>query len=636
MTSIRTIANLCGILHLLCSVLVSLGFALPFTTIRPKSVNQAWGHQGPMIHEHKNSDNAGNAVIVGGGPAGLLSAICLAQKSAPAFKILVYDRQPKPPAPTDENVWSNFSRHYLIGLGGRGIVALEKFGVWDEVKAVSVPVPGRQDWNPGSNKPVERFLTERKYGTYVLPRDKLVSVLNQHIVDNYAGHVDLFYQHEVLPVDFFGNGGNSVLLGVANMTDDTTAEEEISFQKRSGDVVVVADGAARAFANQIEKEDMARDSGNPFSVVRFEDKNQRVFKTFHFRLPSNWRKDLNYAVRSAGDRIVFDALPANNRGDFVGNLLFRKDDEMAQRVDPSLFREFLDKVLPQFSPMFDDDTVRKVAESPSSPLPMFRYIKPRMHHGKRCILLGDCAHTVKPYFGLGCNSALEDVKIFGDCIDNASNINDAILDFSDSRAKDIETLVKASANLDKPGFAGIVSFLIPIILDGIFHKLAPRLFDPNIIAMLQREDLTFQDVLERKQKDRIAQIVFLGLLSSAVMMILARLSALIISVEDLATATKLSGGGVKSAIGRDRVTEGRLLNMALTVGLLPPVNWARFTCYQYYGHEFSKWIDMGRFLYPFIALLARPLYFGSFAKARGSGGKLVHSPYQLKAQRASI
>lgn len=140
--------------------------------------------------------------------------------------------------------------------------------------------------------------------------------------------------------------------------------------------------------------------------------------------------------------------------------------------------------------------------------------------------------TVKPYFGLGCNSALEDVKvgslqsvlfifkpisdtdfqIFGECLDDTSNIAEAVSQFSSRRAKDIETLVTLSASLDKPGLQGLFGFVFPLILDGIFHKLAPQVFAQNVIAMLQRDDMTFQEVAERKRIDRIAQIGSLAML----------------------------------------------------------------------------------------------------------------------------
>lgn len=76
---------------------------------------------------------------------------------------------------------------------------------------------------------------------------------------------------------------------------------------------------------------------------------------------------------------------------------------------------------------------------------------------------------------------------------------------------------------------GLFTFLIPIILDGIFHKLAPQIFAQNVIAMLQREDMTFQEVAERKRKDRAAQLVSLGLLFAVATIVSDSLNALVVS-----------------------------------------------------------------------------------------------------------
>ena len=100
-----------------------------------------------------------DTIVCGAGPAGLLTAIMLAQKF-PNKKVSVFDRLGAPPSPTDDAVWSDVAKFYLIGLGARGQRALAEFGVWDAVEQVCTSVVGRRDWSPESEDAVERIFTD--------------------------------------------------------------------------------------------------------------------------------------------------------------------------------------------------------------------------------------------------------------------------------------------------------------------------------------------------------------------------------------------------------------------------------------------------------------------------------------------
>lgn len=503
------------------------------TLTRLQVATQADLEQSPSTEDGMKTDS----IVVGAGPAGLLSAIMLARKF-PDQKVQVYDRLDPPPSPTDDAVWSDVAKFYLIGLGNRGQSALRYYGVWDDVEAVCTAVVGRKDWSPesGEEDGVERIFTDRPVMTQVLPRDKLVGVLHQHVLENYADNIQLNYGFEITPEDFEADGNTAVKLRVSKCEAEDRSRLNPSTAKGSepselcdvdesftitASLVVAADGTARTVANEMERKDEDRWAGlnafqklfadKPFKVRRYVDDNCRVYKTIPMKIPSDWRPDLNYSARTKNGRINYDALPADSNGNYCGVLLVKEEDEFAAAdTDPEKLRAFLDEMLPQFSRLIDDETVNEIAKKPVSYLPSFRYAGPRLNQGDRTLILGDCAHTVKPYFGLGANSALEDVKIFEETIDATKSIPEAVHLFSKKRGKESESLVKISRELDRPGKLGFLTFILPLILDSIFHGMLPKVFAPNTISMLQKEGITFTGVRRRKRFDRLGQIALIS------------------------------------------------------------------------------------------------------------------------------
>jgi len=471
------------------------------------------------------------------------------------------------------------SKYYLLGLGHRGQRALRRFDVWNEVAEASVPVVGRKDWSPGKSREedgVVRLSSEKLVETRVLARDKLVGVLKGVIETRYSDVIELNYGYQVDPISFGQVGKDApVKLAVSQCIPINDNNEECRIDQDnltpaiiSADFLVGADGAARTIANSMERNDeQRRQSLHPlrrllfdkpsFRVKRFVDDNQRVYKSIPISFPKHWASNLNYSARSTNNRAALEALPSDANGNYCALLLLRPEDELARaECDPKVLREFFDVEYPQFSPLIGDDVMADVAKKGASALPGFRFAGPRLHEGGRTVILGDAVHTVKPYYGLGANSALEDVSILSDALNSTPDLPSAVQQFTKQRAADSRALVTLSRGMDRPGKIGTMRFILPLILDSMFHKLAPKIFDPSMFGMFQMEGVGFREIQFRKRRDRLLQALVIGtgisLFGKGVKY----------SVKSLAKATGLSDALIGAGMLSSAVLVGLVRNIA--------------------------------------------------------------------------
>ncbi len=89
-------------------------------------------------------------------------------------------------------------------------------------------------------------------------------------------------------------------------------------------------------------------------------------------------------------------------------------------------------------------------------------------------------------------------------------MKEATQQFSKERAAESRALVEISRELDRPGLLGVFTFIMPLVVDSIFNKLAPKLFTPNTIAMLQKSENTFRGIRQRKRLERFGQFAVIA------------------------------------------------------------------------------------------------------------------------------
>jgi kynurenine 3-monooxygenase len=102
-------------------------------------------------------------------------------------------------------------------------------------------------------------------------------------------------------------------------------------------------------------------------------------------------------------------------GNLIGLVLYKVGDEEVNNLSSEEeTAAFLQKEFPALYPIIPRSEVTAFAKRPPGSLPFFKYVGPDLHYSDSAVLLGDVVHTVKPYFGLGVNSALEDVAVLRD------------------------------------------------------------------------------------------------------------------------------------------------------------------------------------------------------------------------------
>lgn len=183
-------------------------------------------------------------------------------------------------------------------------------------------------------------------------------------------------------------------------------------------------------------------------------------------------------------------------------------------------RQFFADSLPSVSPYLRDEELARFVERPISRLPSFQLVEGDVHASLPAggvVLLGDSIKAVKPYFGQGANSALEDVAVLARCLDACGDdAPSAAAAFTRERAEEARALVRTSRSFDGRGALGTARFLVPLLLDIQLNRLLPSVFTPPILRGLQDERNSFTGLRVRKRRERTLQLsVLAGLVGAA-------------------------------------------------------------------------------------------------------------------------
>tara|TARA_A100001015_G_scaffold277853_1_gene337447 strand:- start:461 stop:1807 length:1347 start_codon:yes stop_codon:yes gene_type:complete len=423
--------------------------------------------------------NKKNITVVGAGLVGSLLSIFLANRG---YNINVYERR------KDKRKNIDFSsRSINLALSHRGWKALNKVGLENKVKQISIPMYRRVMHS------IDRKLTFQPYGKknqaiFSVPRGKLNTLLV-----NTAEKLELvnfYFNKKCIDID---------LEKSISKFEDTLTESIISV---SSDHIIGADGFYSKVRSVMQK------------THRFNYQQKFIDHGYkEIEIPPNadgtHKLELNALHIWPRGNFMLIALP-NLDGSFTCTLFFPYEGEISfssLETNDQIFN-FFKKTFPDVLDLVPD-LIDQYKTNPTSPLGIIRCY-PWVINDK-VLLIGDSSHATVPFYGQGMNSGFEDCYIFDQLIDKYQNNWTNLFDkYQNERKKNGDAIQDLSMYnfIEMRDRTGDGNFLLQKRIEKKFSEKYPNKWLP-LYSMVTFSDISYSEALKigKKQENIMKKIL---------------------------------------------------------------------------------------------------------------------------------
>ncbi len=340
-------------------------------------------------------------VLVGGGLSGSLMSIYLAKRG---YDVHLYERR----GDMRKGDYQG-GRSINLALSTRGITALNKVGLVDDILKIAIPMYGRMMHS------TEGELKYQAYGRddqaiYSVSRGELNIKLLQ-LADEYP-NIHMYFNQKCSHMDLENNR--------ATFEDENGETIEVE-----GDVFLATDGAFSAV-----RDAMIRNPRHNFSQT-YESHGYKELEI----VPN---KDGSFKMEEEALHIwprssfMMIALP-NPGGNFTCTLFLPYEGEVSfenLHTDEQImnfFETYFKDSIPMMPNLLDDFKSNPVAHLVTTRT--YPWVK------NRSALVGDSAHAVVPFYGQGMNCSFEDCVVLDQCIEELNGDWEKTLDTYQKRRK---------------------------------------------------------------------------------------------------------------------------------------------------------------------------------------------------------
>ncbi|MCH8241321.1 MAG: FAD-dependent monooxygenase [Planctomycetes bacterium] len=389
-------------------------------------------------------------VIVGGGLGGALMANYLGRAG---FETDVYEMR------------GDIRKHGAAGgrsinlaLSHRGICALQRVGLADDVMKTAVAMPGRMIHGLDSSPVFQPYGTRRDQAIHSVSRGGLNALLLE-AAEHYPT-VRLHFERKCTDVDL--DSGEVKLLDTA--TGDSTTVH--------GDIVVSADGAFSAVRSPMQKLDRF-DYRQDYLAHGYKELTIPPGENGSFRLEKH---ALHIWPRRS---FMMIALP-NEDGSYTCTLFWPFAGPVS--FDAVSTKEQLLQVFETYYPDAVGHMPTLVEDYFENPVGSLATIRcGPWYYRDRVVLLGDAAHAVVPFYGQGMNASFEDVLVLDECMQrHKPDWQRAFEAYYEARKKDVDALADLAIGnfVEMRDHTGSRRFLLRKKKERILHRLFPKWYIP--------------------------------------------------------------------------------------------------------------------------------------------------------------
>lgn len=411
-------------------------------------------------------------VVVG---AGLAGAMLAAELGRAGHRVRLLERRSDPRVgPVDAG------RSINLAISARGLHALKRIGLKDEILRLAIPLGGRMI------HPVRGPLAFQPYGTAGHAINSVSRAdLNAALLDaaERSGDVTIRFGRRCIGADL--EAGT-----VTTVDAPTGLDPEI----HSG-TIIGADGAYSAVRSEMvrrEREDYSQE----FLAHGYKE---LVIPAGPGGAPRLERHALHIWPRGGYMMMAM----ANRDGSFTVTLYlaFEGPNSFAELATPAALRAFFERTFPDSIPLLPT-LMQDFFSNPTGALVTIRS-QPWQLDGK-VVLLGDAAHAIVPFFGQGANAAFEDCLALEAAL--ARHPDELARAFAEYEAERLPN-ANAIADLALGNFHemrdAVASPLFRLEKRGevLLHRLFPRWFVP-LYTMISFTLIPYAEARERARKQK--------------------------------------------------------------------------------------------------------------------------------------